>query len=238
MESGEMLSAAIRARRSQGSLGVIAEIKRRRFAGPDLLRGRSPAEIARVYRAAGATALSVVTSPWFGGRMGMLEEVAQADLGLPILRKDLIQTDKAVEFSRRAGASAILLVLPLLGLRRCVAMLEAARAEAVEPFVEVASQRDIDDLRSVYSGLIAINNSDIKANETSGEGISRSLALIDRKEPRLWVSASRIAGAHDVDALAAAGFDGILIGTHLLAASDLYQATARIVAALRRDPQA
>jgi indole-3-glycerol phosphate synthase len=229
----EALSRAIRDQRKQGNLGVIAEVKRRRYGGENLLRGRSVTEIAQEYKSAGATALSVVTSPWFGGSMRMLAELAAADLGLPILRKDLIGTEKAVKASKQAGASAVLLVLPLLGLERLVAMLEVARDESVEPFVEVATRREIEEIRQVYRGVIAINNADIKTNEVQGEDISRSMALIDRDDPRLWVSASRIGGADDVTRLATAGFDGILIGTHLLVAPDIRVETNRIMAAAR-----
>jgi indole-3-glycerol phosphate synthase len=229
----EALSRAIRDQKQRGGLGVIAEVKRRRYKGEDLLRGRTPAEIAREYKAAGATALSVVTSPWFGGSMKMLEELSAADLGLPILRKDLIGSERAVQSSKQAGASAVLLVLPLLGLERLVGMLKVARAEGIEPFVEVATQQEIDAIRQVYDGVIAINNADIKTNELEGDDISRSIGLIDRADPRLWVSASRIGCADDVKQLAAAGFDGILIGTHLLAATDLRTETERITAAAR-----
>jgi indole-3-glycerol phosphate synthase len=232
----QALSRAIQEQRRLTNLAVLAEVKARRSEGVDLLRGRSPADIARVYHAAGATALSVVTSMWFGGSLGMLEEIAAADLGLPILRKDLIRSEKAIEATKRAGASAALLVLPLLGRQRLLALVDAARQQGIEPFVEVASQSEIDQLRDVYDGIIAINNADIKTNEVQGEDIRRSVALIDRNDPRLWISASRIAGPEDVQALAAAGFDGILIGTHLLLADDPRRVTEQIVAAARRVP--
>jgi indole-3-glycerol phosphate synthase len=233
MEMCEALSTAIRGQRRLGRLAVIAELKRRRFEGVDLLRGRSAAAIAETYRSAGATALSVVTSAWFGGSLRLLAEVAAANTGLPILRKDLIRTERDVAASRRAGASAVLFVLPLLGLERLAALLQAARAESIEPFVEVSCREEIEQVRAIYPGTIAINNSDIKTNETQGAGIDRSLELIDRSDPRIWISASRIAGPADVGRLATAGFDGILIGTHLLLAADLSQACAEIVTAAR-----
>jgi indole-3-glycerol phosphate synthase len=227
----EALSDAIRNQRRQGRLAVIAELKRRRFEGVDLFRGRTAADIARVYQSAGAAALSVVTSAWFGGSLRLLAEVAAANLGLPILRKDLIRTPRDVAASRRAGASAVLLVLPLLGLDRLAAMLQAASEESIEPFVEVSCRSEIEEIREIYSGPIAINNADIKTNETQGADVSRSLGLIEREDPRLWISASGIASPEDVRALAAGGFDGILIGTHLLLADDLRRTTERIVEA-------
>jgi indole-3-glycerol phosphate synthase len=229
----EALTFAIRARTAQGSLAVIAEIKARRHGGIDLLRGRDAVQIARAYQLAGAAALSVVTSPWFGGRMAMLEELAAADLGLPILRKDMISTEKAIQASKRAGASAVLLVLPLLGIDRLAAMLAAARGEIIEPFVEVATRQEIEQVREIHDGIVAINNADIKTNEVEGADISRSMRLIDRRDHRPWVSASRIGSPAEVALLAAAGFDGVLVGTHLLLADDLRAETERFVAAAR-----
>ena len=114
---------------------------------------------------------------------------------------------------------------------RLVDLLQAAQDRSVEPFVEVANRREIDEVRDVHDGIIAINNANLETLEREGDGISRSIALIERKDPRLWVSASRIGGPQDVRALVAAGFDGILIGTHLLLAEDLRVETGRIVAA-------
>ncbi len=232
----DAFSRAIRAQSARGHLAVIAEIKARAALGEDLLRGRPAAEIARVYRAAGATAVSVVTSSIFGGTTRMLAEVHAAELGLPILRKDKISTEKAIEASKSLGASAVLLVLPLLGIERLTALLQAANQLGVEPFVEVATRDEIEQVRAVHQGIIAINNADIATGEITGEGIVRSVALIDRADPRVWISASRVHGPDDARALARAGFDGILIGTQLLLAEDLRSETARIVAAADTSP--
>jgi indole-3-glycerol phosphate synthase len=232
----DSLSQAVRAQSAHGHLAVIAEIKARGARGEELLRGRSPAEIARVYRESGATALSVVTSSLFGGTTRMLADVRAAELGLPILRKDKLSTEKALEASKSLGASAVLLVLPLLGIERLTGLLQAANELGVEPFVEVATRDEIEQVRAVHQGIIAINNADIATGEVTGEGIARSVALIDRGDPRVWISASRVHGTEDAKALAKAGFDGILIGTQLLAADELQSETARIVAAANASP--
>jgi indole-3-glycerol phosphate synthase len=156
----ERLTTAIRKR--SGALGVIAELKPRRHEGVDLFRGRTPSEIAGIYHAAGVDALSVVTSSWFGGSLQLLEEVVAVDTGLPILRKDLIRDKSDIQASRRAGASAVLLAMPLLGLRRIVELARAAWDEELEPLVEVATSDEIKMLRDAYGGIVAINNSDIR----------------------------------------------------------------------------
>jgi len=229
----EILSQAIRAQVGQGRLAVIAEVKCKRDGNVDLLRGRSAAEIASVYRECGAAALSVVTSPFFGGSLRLLEEVAGVAAGLPVLRKDLIDGERSIEVSKRLGASAVLFVLPLMGIERLLTMVNVARQHELEPFVEIATRQELDSLREFYDGIIAINNADIVTGELAGADISRSIDLIDHTDPRLWVSASRITGATDVRKLKAAGFSGILIGTHLLLSDDLRAQTTQVISSAR-----
>ena len=50
-------------------------------------------------------------------------------------------------------------------------------------------------MREIHDGIIAINNANIATLERDGDDISRSVALIERNDRRLWVSASRISGS-------------------------------------------
>lgn len=228
------VSSAVLERRDAGYLAVLAEIKTRRHDGLDLLRDRDVGDIAASYARAGATAISVVTGKWFGGSMELLDTIAKRDLGLPILRKDFIRNVKALRESKERGASAVLLTRQILDANRFADLVAAARELGVEPFVEVATAEELADVTSGYDGLIAINNADIASREATGEGIDRSLEMRVDEGDRIWVSASRIDGPEDVVRLASAGFDGVLVGTHLMLADDPESATVALVESGKR----
>jgi indole-3-glycerol phosphate synthase len=228
------ISSAISERRDAGYLAVLAEIKARRHDGLDLLRDRDVGDIATSYACGGASAISVVTGKWFGGSIDLLDAIAKRDLGLPILRKDFIRNVQALHESKERGASAVLLTRQILGADRFADLVAAAHELGVEPFVEVATAEELADVTSGYDGLIAINNADIATREATGEGIGRSLEMRIDEGERIWVSASKVDDPGDVTRLAAAGFDGVLVGTHLMMANEPESATAALVTAGKR----
>jgi indole-3-glycerol phosphate synthase len=202
---------------------VIMEIKRRSASGADLMRGRSVAELVEQYHGVGAPCLSVVTGAWFGGDNALLEEVASL-AHVPVLRKDFITKDSEVAESKAMGASAVLLVAKVLSgfsLRR---LTEAALRHELTPFVEVTAEAHLLRVFEPQRCVIAVNNKDIRDRELGAADFSRSSLLLPalrRADAGAAVSASGIERAHDARRLLDSGFDGLLIGTGLLAADDL-----------------
>jgi indole-3-glycerol phosphate synthase len=235
-ETAGAVSSAILAKRARGQIGLLAEIKTRRHDGIDLLRGRNAGDIAASYARGGACVISVVTGKWFGGTIELLDQVAAMGLGLPILRKDFIRNRQAIEDSKKRGAAAVLLTRQIVDAHRFVELVACARELGIEPFVEVATAEELADVTSRYDGLIAINNADIATREATSDGIRRSLNLrgADDDDHRVWVSASKVDGLDDIGQLASAGYDGALVGTHLMMADDPEAATRTLVAAGRR----
>jgi len=98
----------------QGRHGIIAEIKRASPSKGPLADIPDPVELARMYEAGGASAISVLTeSRQFLGSLEDLEAVAEA-VSIPVLRKDFITTAYQVAEARAHGADLVLLIMASL----------------------------------------------------------------------------------------------------------------------------
>lgn len=204
---------------------VIMEIKRRGADGADLLRGRGVDAVVGEYQALGAPCLSVVTGSWFGGDVGLLSEVA-ALTHLPVLRKDLIRSEREVVETKRLGGSAVLLVARVLSASLLRRLTAAALDSGLTPVVEIAAHSDLLRVCEPTCCVIAVNNKDILRQERGRADLRRSLSLLPavrRRQARAAISASGIEHPADAHGLLQAGFDGLLVGSGLLAAADLAQ---------------
>jgi indole-3-glycerol phosphate synthase len=106
-------------RRTDDTLAVIAEIKRRSPSAGDIVAGVSAPAQALRYQTAGADALSVLTDEkFFGGTLDDLHAVTTAFAAnppaRPCIRKDFMVHPIQIHEAREAGASAILLIVRAL----------------------------------------------------------------------------------------------------------------------------
>lgn len=203
---------------SRAGSPLIAEIKPSSPKVGPLLAQRSVREIAQDYMHAGAPCLSVTTGAWHKGNLGMVTEMAKT--GLPVLRKDFITSQRHLEQSRDAGAAAVLLTCALLRQADVVRLAEAALKIGLTPFVEAASDKELDGLRLPAGAILAINNRDIRSKETDDGGIATSEALYGFARAQHigpLVSASGLLTPDNARRAMEAGFDGVLVGTALLA---------------------
>jgi indole-3-glycerol phosphate synthase len=219
----------------EAPMPVIMEIKRRSANGADLIRGRSVAELVEQYHGVGAPCLSVVTGAWFGGDNALLEEVASL-AHVPVLRKDLVTKDSEVAEAKAMGASAVLLMAQVLSVSALQRLTDAALRHELTPFVEVTTESHLRRVFEPHRCVIAVNNKDLRDHERGPAEFARSFSLLPalrRAGAGATVSASGIEDAHDARRLLDSGFDGLLIGTGVLAADDLERwvadATSRAV---------
>ncbi|WP_136443375.1 indole-3-glycerol-phosphate synthase [Pacificoceanicola onchidii] len=207
---------------------LIAEIKPSSPKVGPLLAKRSVSQIADDYLHAGAPCLSVTTGAWHKGNIGMVSEMAAT--GLPVLRKDFITSQRHLDASKEAGASAVLLTCTLLRRADILRLAEAALAMGLTPFVEAANAKELDGLMLPSGAILAINNRDIRAQETDDGGIEQSEALFDLAKAThrgLLVSASGLLSPSAVTRAMDTGFDGVLVGTALLSGERGIQETTK-----------
>jgi indole-3-glycerol phosphate synthase len=199
-------------------VAVIAEVKRRSPGAGDIRPGLVPAEWARTYEGAGASALSVLTDgPFFGGSMTDLR-AARSAVDLPILRKDFILDPLQILEARAGGADAILLIVRILDDASLRRLREEAEALGMAALVEVHGADELERALASGATLIGINNRDLTTFDTD---LAVTEALLDHL-PRegVVVSESGIASGEDVARLGAAGVHAVLVGESTLRADD------------------
>lgn len=205
-------------RRSDGTLAIISEIKRRSPSAGEIKAIASAADQAARYLAAGADALSVLTDEkYFGGTLADLQQVT-ARPHPPCLRKDFMVHPIQVLQAREAGASAILIIVRALADAEIVALARAARAAGLDALFEIHNERELDRALDHGARIIGVNNRDLAVFKTD-------LALSERLIPRfprdvIAVSESGIFTGADAARARAAGAHAVLVGEALMKAAD------------------
>ena len=200
---------------SRDSINVIAEFKRRSPSRGLIRADVAAKEMARVYEAGGAVAISVLTEEdYFGGSLADLQEIKET-VSLPVLRKDFIIDESQIYEAAKAGADAVLLIVAALKddvLQRLRGLAEDELG--MDALVEVHTEYELERATRFGAKLIGVNNRDLKTFEVSLE-TSISLAAL-ASDDLVLVSESGLQSHAELLQLRAAGFDGFLIGETLM----------------------
>jgi indole-3-glycerol phosphate synthase len=199
-------------------VGIVAEIKRRSPSQGSIRPDLDPVTYARAYAGGGAVAISVLTDEaHFGGSLDDLSQVAAA-VGLPVLRKDFIIDELQILEARGAGASAVLLIVRVLTPERLNALAAAARTHGLATLVEVHTAGELDVALAARPDAVGVNARDLASFTVDLRAAEGLVARVPADVP--VVAESGIEGRGDVERMAAAGADFVLVGTSLARRSD------------------
>lgn len=203
--------------------GLIAELKRASPSKGILATHLDLYQVADIYTQNGASAISVLTDEkFFMGKLETLHNlrfIQQTEL--PLLRKDFI-IDEAQLFETRAnGADAVLLITAALTDGAHFADLHSLALElGLTPLVEVHNEAEAERALKLQDiKLIGINNRDLTTFNVSLETSERIRPMIP--DEIMVVAESGIFTASDVERLANANVDAILVGEALVTADDI-----------------
>jgi indole-3-glycerol phosphate synthase len=197
--------------RADGTVGIITEVKRRSPSAGAIHETLDPVAHAVAYAAGGAVGISVLTEPaHFGGSLDDLRRVAAA-VRLPVLRKDFILEELQLVEARAAGAAAALLIVRILPELKVRALIQAARDLGLVALVEVHSPRELETALAADATVVGINSRDLDNFTIDHAAAERLLATVPADV--VAVAESGIETRHDVERVAAAGADHVLVGT-------------------------
>ena len=201
----EGLSFICEAKKASPSKGLIA---------PDF----PYVEIAKEYEAAGASAISCLTEPfYFMGSDTYLREITET-VDIPVLRKDFT-VDKYMIYQAKAfGASAVLLICTILDDQELLEYRELAESLEMDALVEAHDEEEVARALKAGAKIVGVNNRDLKTFKVDMNNSIRLRNLAPYNV--VFVSESGIKNAGDIAILERNRVGAVLIGETLMRSPD------------------
>ena len=199
---------------SANKINIIAEFKRASPSKGTINGTGRPDEMAQMYEAGGAAAISVLTEEdFFAGSIGDLKAV-KSSVSIPVLRKDFIIDEYQIYEAAAAGADAILLIVAALMPDELEGLRSLTKEIGLDALVEVHDKNELDTAVSLKADIIGVNNRNLKTLDVSLD-VSRRLIQSAREGP-VMVAESGIARREDIKELRSLGYSAFLVGETLM----------------------
>jgi len=198
--------------------GFIAEVKRASPSAGIIAEEFDPLAVALRYYEAGAHCISVLTDErFFHGHLDYLALIHQ-HVPLPTLRKDFTLHEAQIYQAILAGADAVLLIVAALNDQELGHLLQVSSKFGIDALVEVHDEAELDRALNAEADFIGINNRNLATFEVN-------IATTELLAPKIpdhctVISESGIRTRADVERVANAGVDGVLVGEALMRASE------------------
>lgn len=175
-------------------------------------------DIAKEYEEAGASAISVLTEPYyFQGSNQYVKEISAA-VSTPCLRKDFTVDEYMIYEAKLLGASAVLLICAILEQDRLVRYLNLAHELGLDALVETHDAEEVKRALDSGARIIGVNNRNLKTFEVDIHNCMELRHLVPKD--RIFVAESGIHTEDDIKMLTEAKVDAMLIGEALMRQAD------------------
>ncbi len=199
-------------------LSYICEIKRASPSAGIISDEFLYIDIAKQYEHAGAAAISVLTEPkYFLGNYTHLSEI-QAEVDVPILRKDFIIDEYQIYQSKLIGADAVLLISSLYDTHTLKEMISLCDNLGISALVETRTAKEINSAILAGARIIGVNNRNLNTLDTDINTCIRLRDLVP--DDIIFVAESGIKTRNDIEMLSRYNIDAVLLGEALMHAED------------------
>lgn len=203
---------------SDSEISIIAEVKRASPSKGMIADDFDYVLIAKEYEDAGASAISVLTEPYFfKGSNDYLKEISQK-VTIPLLRKDFIIDEYMIWEAKLLGASAVLLIVSILDIVQLKKFLDLAHDLGLSAIVEAHDGNEIRTALNVGAEIIGVNNRDLTDFSVDIENSINLRRCVSGDV--IFISESGIKTPEDVRKLKENNVDAVLIGETLMKSDD------------------
>src|SRR5699024_5634538 len=163
---------------------------------------------------------SVLTdTPFFQGTIDDLRAVRET-VRIPILCKDFMIDPIQIDRAKAAGANIILLIAAALDDHEMANLYRYAKDKNLEVLCEVHNEEEIERLIDLVAKIIRINKRDLKTFKVDLKTTER-LANMVTDTDTILISESGIKTTEDVETVAEAGAEAILVGETLMRSDNI-----------------
>lgn len=205
--------------KKEGKISLIAEIKQASPSAGILRKDFSVLDLAKLYKQAKVSAVSVVTEEdFFLGKINYIADIKKK-VNLPVLRKDFILDEIQVLESRAVGADCILLIVSILTEEKLKSLYKACKDLGMDVLVEVNTEGELKKALKLGADIIGVNNRNLHTLQVKLERSKKLMPFVP--EDVIKVSESGINSLKDVLLLKGLGVDAVLVGSALMKADDI-----------------
>lgn len=174
--------------------------------------------IAKEYEAAGASAISCLTEPfYFQGADQYQREIAAA-VSIPVLRKDFTVEEYMIYQAAANGAAAVLLICAILDDGQLKSYRELAESLGMNALVEAHDETEVTRALNAGAKIVGVNNRDLRTFQVD---MNNSIRLREMAPGDvLFVSESGIRTKEDIALLREHEVNAVLIGETLMRSTD------------------
>ena len=199
-------------------IAIIAEVKKASPSKGLISEDFDYIAIAKEYEQAGASAISVLTEPYFfQGADDYLKEISEV-VSIPILRKDFVIDEYMIWEAKLLGASAVLLIVSILDIVQLKKYLDLAHDLGLSAIVETHDGSEIRTAMNVGAEIIGVNNRNLVDFTVDIENSINLRRCVS--DNIIFISESGIKTKEDVTRLKENNVDAVLIGETLMKSDD------------------